>query len=992
MLHQQEFWQCQQQMTEEHEHQLADIQARNQYLEQQRDEIRRRLSEMKLGNSATSLIEQLLVELKNQEGKNLLALDALREQIGLLQAATENKALYLAYVQSGNNDHSILNQMYELQVEAIALEKVGARPEHKGRKNKHEGSPNIYPWGLDAELLAVELENQRLEDEVFKLKILRDRRRKEDGYLDKELAELQRVHMVEMAQLHAEMGRLRDDTKRRKPQQPKRESLPLLPPPIAPPLPLLPPQHLPGLPEPTFPIGTMNPVGSSATVVSRYFLDPTDALGPAPYDPASGFVIFYDFLLGLDPTFYQVCLVSGLYRNGQELGKPTALPIVLSDMGQSSNHVMGGQRGSCAILAARQPVPRVLPSTSIALVTELQASGGLDAYGQEIQHLAPRGWAKIHLFDYLHQVLSGYWKVPIRVLPVKAGLTAEQLNGVPQAGKAELYLRLVNARDADMQSMAEIHLGNDPLYKYPPIVTTGTASSSGFPSAPSSFHPAPTTLSFSVPPYTGFVDPPPAREQPFRHKIKQRVKGAPLGDGAIRLTGYYQKTGQVIGTKDSGLNYCTDPVRSNIKHGYFLFGEQEVTFQDVALQEDMILVARFYHWPSGRTALTPWDEGFKTQHQPALQSEEWLAAWAVLQLTKSSESSKVMLAGAMKKWESEMFTWNTGTHMLTLYHGPVPPIAMPAQEKQHNFEMYGDATLRLHIFTNQKPDLPFPPESPDILDPARTWPHETFIHHAKEIPPLEPFYDGDGIDLYIDGARFLPDYVTVTRVAGRIFTSSFSQIGPDISTVADLNSSIFDPLYNCAIEIREQFIPPCATLLLKVSLNDGAHQLRIFHNSPCPDQPFSVSSLTASGRYVPCATLLVRLLKAPVNSSRQTLQRNMVPQANWAKLGLFQARPDYSDGVYYSDSAKPSAGESCFYEAMANRSVVSVREIVQQLSGNNSLSTDNKLSSWIHQKLTRLPGNIPQTFNLTYVSRYITTYGVKVNSIDTHHSNALYSS
>lgn len=75
---------------------------------------------------------------------------------------------------------------------------------------------------------------------------------------------------------------------------------------------------------------------------------------------------------------------------------------------------------------------RVLPSTSIALITELQASGGHDAYGQEIQHLAPRGWAKIHLFDHLHQVLSGYWKVPIRVLPVKPGLTAEQLNGVPQ--------------------------------------------------------------------------------------------------------------------------------------------------------------------------------------------------------------------------------------------------------------------------------------------------------------------------------------------------------------------------------------------------------------------------------------------------------------------------------------------------------------------------------------------------------------------------------
>lgn len=35
--------------------------------------------------------------------------------------------------------------------------------------------------GLDAELLAVELENQRLEDELFKLKMQRDKRRADDG-------------------------------------------------------------------------------------------------------------------------------------------------------------------------------------------------------------------------------------------------------------------------------------------------------------------------------------------------------------------------------------------------------------------------------------------------------------------------------------------------------------------------------------------------------------------------------------------------------------------------------------------------------------------------------------------------------------------------------------------------------------------------------------------------------------------------------------------
>ncbi|KAJ6659442.1 hypothetical protein lerEdw1_018676 [Lerista edwardsae] len=500
ILHQQEYWQRQQQMVEAHERQLADIQARNQYLEQQKNEIHRNLSELKRGNSAISHIEQLLMDLNGQERKNQLALDALREQVELLQAATKSRsksgppvnmkidnvvdkteekvsfkslpfpapvgplsseiqALYLAYLQGGGSDHNIISQMYELQVEATALETAGARPEYKGRKKKHKGSPSTYRQGLDAELLTLELENQRLEDEIFKMKILRDRRRTEDGSLDKELAELQRAHMAEMAQLHDEIRQLRYNTERMKPQRPRRGASPIMPPPIAPPLPPPPPHHLLGLPDPTFPASNM------------HFLDPAEALGPAPYDPASGFVIFYDFLLGLDLTVYQIRLISGLYRNGQELGKSTPLPIVSSDMGQSPQYAMDGRRGCCAILAARQPVPRILPSTSISLITELQASGGFDAYGLEIQNLVPRGWTKINIFDHLHQVMSGHWKVPVRVLPMKPGLTAEQLNGVPQVGKAELFLRLVNARDADMQSMAEIHPGNAPLYKYAPTVS-----------------------------------------------------------------------------------------------------------------------------------------------------------------------------------------------------------------------------------------------------------------------------------------------------------------------------------------------------------------------------------------------------------------------------------------------------------------------------------------------------------------------------------------
>uniref|UniRef100_A0A8C8SMB3 Coiled-coil domain containing 17 n=1 Tax=Pelusios castaneus TaxID=367368 RepID=A0A8C8SMB3_9SAUR len=326
------------------------------------------------------------------------------------------RALHVAYLRGGGSDPAVLAQMYDLQLEATALERAARSPDG-ALGTPHAGCMERY-------LLRLQASSPLL-----------------SGFLSPGSLELQRAHMTEMAQLHAEIGALRRDAERMQPHRAGRRSPPMLPPPVAPPLPSPPPLPL--------------------VLVTCLFSLPRRA----------GFVIFYDFLLGLDPTFFQVCLVAGLYRNGQEMGKPTPLPITYCQMGHSPPYVTDGLRGNSAILSAKQPVPRVWPSTSIALVTELQASGGFDAYGLEIQHLAPRGWAKINLFDQLHQLLSGRWKIPVRLLPVQSGLAMEQMNGIPQAGKAELYLRVVNARDADMQSMAKIDPGNASVYRYPPTVS-----------------------------------------------------------------------------------------------------------------------------------------------------------------------------------------------------------------------------------------------------------------------------------------------------------------------------------------------------------------------------------------------------------------------------------------------------------------------------------------------------------------------------------------
>ncbi|XP_053549183.1 coiled-coil domain-containing protein 17 [Bombina bombina] len=250
---------------------------------------------------------------------------------------------------------------------------------------------------------------------------------------------------------------------------------------------------------------------------SRHILEPPDALGPAPYDPVAGFVIFYDYLLGLEPTLQKLRVVSGLYSNGHRMGQATSLPDVLCEMWHSSNHLTNAPRGNVAMLSTKQPIPRVRPGSTIALVMELQASGGFNSYGQEVQRLLSCGWTKLDLFDQHNQVLSGRWKLPVRALPLRPGLSIGQLNTIPQVGKAELFIRVVNARDADIQSMAEIDPKNASLYQYPPMMSVPAVSVIDNPAPQTdSFHHSSKTFNLPLFPYTDYVDPPPVQELPTK--------------------------------------------------------------------------------------------------------------------------------------------------------------------------------------------------------------------------------------------------------------------------------------------------------------------------------------------------------------------------------------------------------------------------------------------------------------------------------------------
>ncbi|NXR76885.1 CCD17 protein, partial [Pycnonotus jocosus] len=137
-------------------------------------------------------------------------------------------ALRLSYLRSGGHDPAILDQLLHLQLEATVLEKgtAGLRRGRRMAPALPTEPPSTGTHGLDAALLAVELENRRLEDELLALKVKRERRA--DGG-----SRAAQRHTEELARLQAEVGVLRCHTEQMRPWL----HPPVFPHPVAPSLP-----------------------------------------------------------------------------------------------------------------------------------------------------------------------------------------------------------------------------------------------------------------------------------------------------------------------------------------------------------------------------------------------------------------------------------------------------------------------------------------------------------------------------------------------------------------------------------------------------------------------------------------------------------------------------------------------------------------------------------------------------------------------------------
>ena len=235
-------------------------------------------------------------------------------------------------------------------------------------------------------------------------------------------------------------------------------------------------------------------------------------------------------------------------------------------------------------------------------------------------------------------------------------------------------------------------------------------------------------------------------------------------------------------------------------------------------------------------------------------------------------------------------------------------------------------------------------------------PAEAWCRVARGVPPSDPFTPGEGFVLLVDGARFLPANITISKVTARIFSSDRKMlVQQTFEAVATPDSDAHAPKYLLQASIGQgkdsQFDNATATLLFTVHticryerqqrvvgygalplfldpgsqaqpasrntreyiLNQGAFQIPLHIAPPPPYSPFRGDALLSVPR-VPCSSLLVRILS---------------PDA--AKAQRKKPLPLYSDKVYDTTRSVPSPIDRKLFVKYMTRRLLTVREAARMV-------------------------------------------------------------
>eukprot|EP00741_Cyanophora_paradoxa_P013889 tig00020713_g13407.t1 len=804
------------------------------------------------------------------------------------------------------------------------------------------------------------------------------------------------------------------------------------------------------------------------------------------YEPDDGFALFWDFAVGLPKRVARARLVFGLYENGQlSRGSLRAAPTAEceAESAGSNKCIFALSRSYEGV----EPSSSLTLIVELQHVTQLGEAGQpprvqsvgwamLDLFGGN----PPGGDPSAARGTTLN---AGLLRLPLFRPAVRTDIALADLLELPRIPSAELYLRLCAAADADLYERFPVNDAARPRYKYPPSYAAKFGGPSAAPATEltaSPVHPirAPPRPD---PPRRGRRAgepprrprrPPLARLRPGRQRgvLAQHVESLGSDTGPLRLAL------SLVGPDGAPLLHVATGAPLAWSTG---FGEmrslgkvawgQKGVLSGVPIEPGALALFELHETrPLPRVlsggGLRPGGSGAPPMPGSGAgrgeETREEAVAWA-----SAPAFHEDPVTGRLGPPRPPLFflpvprltpaaAVAVGQQSLPLYRGPAPAshgALAGGASPPGNARGSGAGGGRLPPRTAEAaPSAPPGPASGPVpvalagrrstmnasaaaaggaalspLSPgaARGGPGAPFVEGRGGAPPAEPFQRGDGFDVYVDAARFLPDNVTVSKAVARLVTRDYSTVGEPHERLAELASGAGSPEYRLRGEYRAlQFDATCTLLveLLAVNahsrrvecvgtaalnvfvdartgaqpqrpnvqellLNEGAFQLPLRRGRPPARLGAFDAAFLEQFPPVPASTVLVRIHRAARSKDGlRVLSVREISPADWEALGLVRRTPAYAEGKYDTGRCgRPGPAELQIYAQRAARETVPVKMAVARAAERGqtpSFRSEEELVAWLGERLKAAPwpAEVPM-LDYAYAVRYDSRLGFKVS-------------
>lgn len=288
-----------------------------------------------------------------------------------------------------------------------------------------------------------------------------------------------------------------------------------------------------------------------------------------------------------------------------------------------------------------------------------------------------------------------------------------------------------------------------------------------------------------------------------------------------------------------------------------------------------------------------------------------------------------------------------------------------------------------------------------IYDPGRadiTTDNRPYILNHKKAYGDKNFDKGTGVDFYLDGLRYLPDNITVVKAVVRVVDYKKEDVFRPCASLPKFyeNNDSFSPVYDYRHEYRAEFFD-CTSMLFitfitidkanlesrivgysainlferngiggqptsptesDYVLREGAYQLNVYSRTPLREKPFTISKINKLN-YLPCASCLVRIRRAPFKEDLKTVmnlqEHRHLGRKKLSKMGIWPPRPLYAQGLYNNDMQTISDNDKKLFVYRASRPAVPILDSIDQvlrLNNINKKMSVREMFEWCNKNIT----------------------------------------